>query len=131
MNKTRVLLVEDDAIQAGLLERAFSHAGATVQHVASGRAALQLVPTFKPEVIITDMLMPVLNGLQLAREVRVLAPATLIIGYSAAFVPSEKERAQLESAFDAWFERTPSSDPSELVAHVNKLRASRGGGPIA
>ena len=125
MKKTRLLLVEDDKIQCGLLERVFAPVAAEFRYVSSARAALQLFPTYKPDVVITDMLMPGLNGLQLVRELRVLDPSVLIVGYSAVFVPDGKERAQLETAFDAWYERKPTTQPNELVEHVQRLLDAR------
>ena len=125
MKKIRLLLVEDDKIQGGLLEREFAPAAAEFRHVSSARAALQLFPAYRPDVVITDMLMPGLNGLQLARELRVMDPSVLIVGYSAAFVPDGKERAQLEAAFDAWYERRPTTQPKELVERIQRLLDAR------
>ena len=58
----RVLVVEDDDAIALVLEDLLVSEGFAVQRAANGSVALQLLPEFRPDVIVLDLMMPVLDG---------------------------------------------------------------------
>jgi CheY-like chemotaxis protein len=58
----RVLIVEDDDAIALVLEDLLDSEGFAVRRAAHGRAALDLLPIFDPQVILLDLMMPVLDG---------------------------------------------------------------------
>jgi len=70
MNKTRVLLADDHTIVAeglrSLLEDEFEFVGA----VSDGRALLEAARDLRPDVIVADISMPLLNGLDAARQLK-------------------------------------------------------------
>jgi CheY-like chemotaxis protein len=66
----RVLIVEDDVSLLRLLELRLSVDGYTTRTAADGVAALQLLATWLPDVVVTDVMMPRLSGLSLCRAVR-------------------------------------------------------------
>ncbi|MCF8208758.1 MAG: diguanylate cyclase [Rhodoferax sp.] len=67
----RVLVVEDDRIICRVLETWLrDECHYTVKTAGDGRAALALAAEFNPHVILTDWLMPVMNGLELCRTLR-------------------------------------------------------------
>jgi DNA-binding NarL/FixJ family response regulator len=72
----RVLLADDHALIraafASLLQPRFDVVGA----VADGRALLQEAPRLRPDVIVADVSMPLLNGLDACQQLRPLLPAT-------------------------------------------------------
>ncbi|GAB4122159.1 MAG: hypothetical protein Fur0040_02620 [Sideroxydans sp.] len=68
--KLRVLVVEDDRAMRTVLEKVLAAAGHRVVVAADGRAALELVRLHKPQVVITDWVMPGLDGPALCRELR-------------------------------------------------------------
>jgi len=83
--KCRVLVVDDDPRISSLVAETVESAGYDVMCAADGGAALELVDSFGPDVIISDVLMPVLNGLELCRRVKADArtadiPVILISG---------------------------------------------------
>jgi DNA-binding NtrC family response regulator len=66
----RVLIVEDDAsTRAGLAELVRTWGFAT-EAAANGEEALSLVTSFRPAIVITDMVMPKMNGLQLLKALK-------------------------------------------------------------
>jgi len=69
----RVLAVDDDADVRALLEFILEQAGAEVRVVASALEALQQLETFAPEVLISDVGMPDLDGYMLIRQIRTFA----------------------------------------------------------
>jgi PAS domain S-box-containing protein len=66
----RVLLAEDNADMRHYLQRLLSEQGYSVAAVGDGQAALEITPTFKPDLILTDVMMPKLDGIGLLRALR-------------------------------------------------------------
>jgi DNA-binding response OmpR family regulator len=62
-----VLLVEDDPDYAGLLRDAFADAGFQTLEAVNGEKALQLLRDQRVDLVISDFMMPELNGLELCR----------------------------------------------------------------
>ena len=67
---TRVLLVEDDRWLAELEQRVLEKAGFTVSHAEHGYAAIELVDSFKPEVIVLDVLLAGSTAFALLHELQ-------------------------------------------------------------
>lgn len=66
----RVLVVEDDAATRRLVEGVLTKAGFTVRTAADGEAGLVIANEWLPEIVVTDVLMPGLSGLELIRALR-------------------------------------------------------------
>ena len=67
-----VLLVEDDDDSRALLETILRYFGALVTAVVSAREAMQTLERVKPDVLLSDLSMPLEDGYWLVREVRAL-----------------------------------------------------------
>jgi CheY-like chemotaxis protein len=66
----RVLVVDDDPDIRELLFTALEDEGFDVVPAANGREALAIIRTFRPDVIVLDLMMPVMDGWQFASELR-------------------------------------------------------------
>ena len=77
--KPRVLVVDDDEQIARALQRLFRLASFDVASASDGRAALSLLATFEPDVVISDSRMPLMTGSELVREVRLRRPETVCL----------------------------------------------------
>src|SRR5437867_11641134 len=76
MQKHRVLIVEDEQDIAGLIKHTLERSGgADAEIVGSGDAALQAVAVRPPDLIILDLNLPVLSGLEVCRVLRSRADA--------------------------------------------------------
>ncbi len=79
MKRTRVLLADDHAILleafASLLEPVCDVVGT----VRDGRALLEAVPRLKPDVVVLDISMPLLNGMDAGQQLKKLVPETKLI----------------------------------------------------
>lgn len=68
--KIEVLLVEDDADQSSVLELVFRQAGYDVRIATNGKVALDLLQQKSCDIVVCDLMMPVMSGEQLTRTLR-------------------------------------------------------------
>lgn len=70
MNDTRILVVDDEPSLTGTVQAYLEQEGYTVRMAADGIAALQTFRSFKPDLIVLDIMLPGLDGLEVLRRVR-------------------------------------------------------------
>jgi DNA-binding response OmpR family regulator len=80
---SRILVVDDEPDQRFLLRRIFERAGHEVIDAVDGAAALRAVRESPPDLVVTDIMMPVMGGAELIRCLR-SEPATAAILILAA-----------------------------------------------
>lgn len=68
----RTLVVDDDEIVRIFVQRVAEHAGHEVHLATNGREALELVESLDPDLLITDLNMPEMDGFQLIESVRAM-----------------------------------------------------------
>lgn len=132
----RILVVEDDPDIASLVTRYLVKAGFAVDVQGSGRGALDAIRAAAPDLVVLDLMLPQMDGLDVCRTLRAndrTADLPIIIVTARA---EETERiAGLEIGADDYLAKPFS--PNELVARVRALlrRARRAApdtdGPIA
>ena len=96
--KMRVLLVEDDRAMRAMVEQWLTVAGHRVSLAQDGAEALKMAELHRPQVVITDWVMPQMDGISLCRELR-RTPAhrnTYLIVMTAESLPDK-----LVEAFEA------------------------------
>ena len=89
----RILLAEDDAAMRGYLERALERAGYAVTSVDRGTAALPLIETERFDLLLTDIVMPEMDGIELAQRAGAIAPdmrVMFITGFAAVTLKAGK-----------------------------------------
>ncbi len=86
-----ILVVDDDASIRSLLEQEFTEAGYTVRLAANGREALEQVRLEKPGLIVLDVMMPEMNGFDVAAVLK-NDPATMEIPIIILSIVEDKER---------------------------------------
>jgi CheY-like chemotaxis protein len=74
----RVLVVDDELALRAVLRRALEHAGHEVREACDGAVAWEKIRSQPPDVVITDVTMPVMSGAQLAKLLRA-EPSTALI----------------------------------------------------
>jgi CheY-like chemotaxis protein len=65
-----VLVVDDEPDQRFMLRRIFERAGHRVVDVSNGDAALKAVKESQPDLVVTDIMMPIMDGVELIRRLR-------------------------------------------------------------
>lgn len=68
--KSNILIVDDNPDKLHLLEAALSLAGYSVSTATDGEEALAAIESFQPDLVITDVMMPRMNGYELAQRIR-------------------------------------------------------------
>ena len=115
----RVLLVEDDLLLTELLEMVLMLEGLDVVHAANGEEALQRLERDRFDLIVLDLMMPVLDGLGFLERLGgqdTAAPPVLV--FSASSNPAVAERARQAGA--AAVARKP-IDEAEFITLVRSL----------
>jgi CheY-like chemotaxis protein len=75
----RVLIAEDDPMIANVMERLLQRQGISSKAVSNGREALQYLQANQVEVVITDILMPEMDGYELIPKLRKTSPNIRIL----------------------------------------------------
>ncbi len=78
----RVLLVDDDPALVAVLARAFRAAGYAAETAENGRKALELLKSFKPELVVTDIVMPEMEGIGAIMAIKQMADPPKVIAMS-------------------------------------------------
>ena len=90
----RILLIDDEADTRETLARLLESHGAQVRVAASAAQALQTLEVFAPQLVISDIGMPDVNGYELLKQLRARLPALPAIALTAYASPADIERAQ-------------------------------------
>jgi CheY-like chemotaxis protein len=94
--KRKVLVADDERVIADTLATILNQSGFDARAVYSGEKALELASTFRPDMLISDVIMADLNGIDAAIRVRVLLPGIKILLFSGQAATAdllEKARA--------------------------------------
>ncbi len=80
--KSRVLVVDDERVIADSLAMILNQSGFEARSVYSGEKALEAAAEFKPDMLITDVIMADLNGIDAAIQMRAILPEIKILLFS-------------------------------------------------
>src|SRR5258707_7371124 len=112
-----ILVVDDDPKIAALARDYLEHAGFTVITASTGRAALETVRRERPDLVILDLGLPELDGLDVTREIR--RDSSLPIVMLTARDDELDKLLGLELGADDYL--TKPFSPRELVARVKAV----------
>lgn len=121
----QILIVDDDEIYRKLLRKELTGHGYDVLEAEDGIEALETLDKEKIDIILSDILMPRMDGFQLCYEIRnsqKLKDLPIILS-SAIYTMSDDEKAALEAGADAFLRKPLSED--ELIRIVQKLVAEK------
>jgi|SRR5215469_15838062 len=98
MRKVPLILVADDErVVAESLVQILQQEGFEAAYALNGEAAVQSARKNRPDVVICDILMPVMNGLEAAKQIRTILPQTNIILFSGQAAAAKLlERAEAD-----------------------------------
>jgi len=117
---TRILIVEDDPDIAHLVSRYLDKAGFQTERAATGRDALQAIAAKLPDLLVLDLMLPHVDGLEICRMLRAdSATSGLPIIMLTARAEESERIVGLELGADDYLAKPFS--PGELVARVRAL----------
>jgi len=118
MDAKKIVLVEDDALLASLLTYRLKKGGYEVDHMKDGKEVKEKLPQMLPDIIVSDIMMPYLSGLELIDFVRNHLESSIPI----IIISSAGNEENVLTAFELGandFIAKPVS-PSELLVRVAK-----------
>jgi DNA-binding response OmpR family regulator len=127
MADSTVLVVDDDPVILKLLEVNFEMEGFTVLTARDGEEGIEVARTDQPDLIVSDIMMPKVSGLELVTALKA-DPATSEI--PIILLSAKAQNADVRSGLDAGADDyvTKPFEPLDLVDRVNRLlevRASK------
>ncbi len=119
----KILVVDDEGTILDILSRALEHKGFRVTTAKSGREGLDLIKSEHVDLVVTDLRLPDINGLELLKQFKELDPQVEVIVLTG-FVTTENMRtASLNGAFS--FLGKPLEDLDQLFSVVNQALSKR------
>jgi CheY-like chemotaxis protein len=113
----RILVVDDEPDLRHIMRRIFERAGHDVTDTSHGAAALDAVHEALPDLVITDMMMPVMGGAELIRRLRA-DPRT-------AQIPILAATSDAQQAGNADLVLVKPYQPRQILAAANALLAKK------
>jgi CheY-like chemotaxis protein len=125
----RILLIDDDACVRDSLAAALRHFGHAVTEAADGAAGLRVFGSQPAELVLTDIVMPERDGLDVIRHLRSAAPAARIIAMSGAstHAPDLYLRMAVQFGADATLAKPIALDALRRTVDEVLLRRAAGG----
>ena len=116
----KVLVVDDNRLDRLMLSKMLSSNNYEVVEAGNGVEALELISSEKPDIVVSDIMMPVMDGFTLLREIRKSRSSKELpfIFYSASYV-KEKDR-ELANALEVSRFIIKPVEPRELVKEITQ-----------
>lgn len=97
MTKPSILIVDDNAANMKLLSFVLVSGGYDVRSAADANEALRILEEFRPQLILMDLQLPGMDGLELTRRLKADPPffGTTIVAVTASAMKGDAEKAKL------------------------------------
>ena len=122
MSNPRVLLADDHALLLGAFEKLLAGECEIVGQVSDGRALVAAAEKLKPDVIVLDIAMPVLNGLEAGRQIKEKLPDVKLVFVTMNEDPDLAAEAFKSGASGYLLKR---SAASELLTAIREVMQGR------
>jgi DNA-binding response OmpR family regulator len=116
----RVLVIDDEKNLADTLVWILERAGFEATAAYDGESALQRLDTFQPDVVISDVIMPGINGIEVCTRIQARFPKCHILLFSGQTATNELLGEAREHGL-TWELLAKPMDPDELLAKVTTL----------
>lgn len=127
VNKLRILVLDDEPIVGNRLRPALAKSGYDVTAVTSGAEALRLIDETQFDIVVTDIRMEGIDGLDVLRHVRARSPRTLVIMITGFATVEVAREALTMGAFDFIAKPFKLDDLRRTILRaVAKLEGERG-----
>ncbi|MCO5175797.1 MAG: response regulator transcription factor [Thermomicrobiales bacterium] len=86
-DRGHILVVEDDMIIADLIDQILSFESFRVSHVIDGKSAVEFVVAEQPDLVLMDLMLPVMSGIEASRQIKThaseIVSSTPVVAMSA------------------------------------------------
>ena len=132
---TKVLLIEDDPLIYRLYQKLFSLEGFEIELAENGQLGLEKLKTFHPDILLMDIMMPTMNGIEMLTQLQSnpetknipvivltniadmnITQMALSKGAVLCIIKSQTEPAEVINSVKAVLAKTAESTPSEAQA---------------
>lgn len=132
----KILIVEDDKGISDFIVPELEHEGYTTCLAETGRKALDMFESEKPDLILLDIMLPELNGLEVLRRIRAVSTVPVILETARGetidkinglnlgaddYIPKPFEIEELLARINALFRRVSYTKPRESVLNYKEL----------
>ena len=117
MSAARILIVDDERMIADTLSAIFRGAGYETYTAYNGRLGLDAARTLRPELVLSDVAMPEMDGVQMAMQIRRSQPKVRVLLLSGQSETSDLLRSARENGFDFELLQKP-MHPEEIMRKV-------------
>jgi len=120
----KVLIAEDNAVNRELLRELLEARGYSVEEACDGRQALQMIEQARPDLLLLDIGMPVLDGFGVVRELRrnphfAALPTLAVTAYA---MQGDREKI-MSSGFDGYLSKPLNAQA--LAQEIDRVTASQ------
>ncbi len=121
---THILIVEDDEFMASILSKELQGAGAEVTHAASAEKGMEALEKKIPDLLILDILLPGMSGLDALAKIRGDAKTKHLPIIIASNFASDAQIKQAQSLGVQSYLIKSATTPPEILAEVEKVLAA-------
>ncbi len=119
----KILVIDDDQLIRGLVTHTLEYNGYTVVSASSGPAGIEQFKTEKPDLVMLDIAMPGMSGLEVAANIRTYekeetlphTPIIVFTAYARSFMDSPNDELRIDSYL------TKPIEPAKLLKHVHQF----------
>lgn len=119
MGRLKIIVVDDEPIIADTLANILNGEGHNALAFSRGETAVRLAEAMRPDLLVTDVVMPGMDGIQTAKAIRKLVPACRIILFSGHAESSELV-AQARAEGHAFEVLAKPVNPDVLLSTISK-----------
>ncbi len=120
-----VLVVDDEALTLRTISRGLTTEGFEVFTAGSGEEALKIFEEEKPDLVLLDIVLPGIDGVEVLRQIKAAAPASIVVMMSAYHMVDRAVEAMKLGAFDYLIKPFHLTDLSSTLRRAFEMLALR------
>src|SRR5579862_1961050 len=120
-----VLVVDDEALTLRTISRGLSGEGFEVVTAASGEEGLKIFEEQKPDLVLLDIVLPGIDGVEVLRQIKAANPACIVVMMSAYHMVDRAVQAMKLGAYDYLVKPFPLADLTATLRRASEMLALR------
>lgn len=121
INHHKILVIDDEDAYRKMLKKALDQGGYQVLEAEGGRVGLRMYREFKPDLVITDLVMPDMEGIETIKALKALNPNVKIIAISGGGLNNPEIYLRLAKLMGAGHVFSKPLDIKELLSVISRM----------